>query len=324
MARPRKETADWFPHYAQVFTRERDIIDYLCSEYGHDRGYAWYYRMKEHLCLQPNYRIENFTKIKKSQLAKKFGIPDRIFCAMVATSVEIGGHVEKKGVFFSPWLSNALAPLAEKRKKSRRKKNQRVSESETQVSSSYKDINIDSNNKTNSNNERVEDEKKSKKKKWQEEAEKGVSESVIRVSDSETQKQYERIAKRIFEGICATNEVFRRKWSLPDGTISSDAQKKWIKWVPQIRLLVEKDKAPVAAVWFILEWIFGGTVILPDGTARELEPWEGDRGFCWYDNIQSGKKLREKFPRLCADAKKSFAQKKQQGKQAFSSPIYEF
>jgi len=333
MARPLKNSADWFPHDAKPTTKERDIIEYLCSNFGQDRGYAWYFRMKEYLCGKENYQIENFTRLKKDRLARTFGMPEKIFAAICAASIEVGGHEEKNGAFYSPWLNQALEPLNNKREKDRaRVKCKRVIAATTGVSSLYS---------SNSNNISIRNTKrevadlinetdipqsqaenrivaaKTKQPKRQRKAK-------IRVVAAKT-GEYEELARRIFDGICANNEVYRRIWTLPDGEPNNKAREKWGKWVPDIRLLIEKDGVPADAVHFILAWIFGGEVRLNDGSTRVLEPWVGERGFNWHENIQSGRKLREKFPQLVAAAKRSMTQQPaMKGKPSYSTKIYEY
>jgi len=66
-------------------------------------------------------------------------------------------------------------------------------------------------------------------------------------------------------------------------------------------------------------------VRLNDGSTRVLEPWVGERGFNWHENIQSGRKLREKFPQLVAAAKRSMTQQPaMKGKPSYSTKIYEY
>lgn len=126
--------------------------------------------------------------------------------------------------------------------------------------------------------------------------------------------QYEEIdvffAKKLFRGICACTELFGRKYLGEFDQILARGHKKILKWAEDINKLRRIDHATDFEIEFIIAFVFGGDATGKDGKTYSFKPYRTEK-FNWYSNIQSGEKLRDKFPKLYADAKEQFMKKEE-------------
>lgn len=124
-------------------------------------------------------------------------------------------------------------------------------------------------------------------------------------------------SEKMFWGISKHSDIFQRKYILESGEVSADGRKKIQAWAEDIELLRRLDKVTDFEIDFILAFIYGGKVTTDTGKEYELPAYES-KNFNWFSNIESGKKLREKFKRLMQDAEAHFKNAREKKETAIS------
>lgn len=85
MARPRKQTADWFPHYVDD-GKTKYILE---SRWGND-GYAFWFKLLELLCKTDGHIYDYGNAVNKQFLLARMKMPEETIEEIVATLIDLG------------------------------------------------------------------------------------------------------------------------------------------------------------------------------------------------------------------------------------------
>lgn len=85
MARPRKQTADWFPHYVDD-GKTKYILE---SRWGND-GYAFWFKLLELLCKTDGHIYDYGNAVDKQFLLARMKMPEETIEEIVATLIDLG------------------------------------------------------------------------------------------------------------------------------------------------------------------------------------------------------------------------------------------
>ena len=84
MARPKKNTVDYFPHECNHSTE----LEIILQQYGNE-GYAFYYRLREVLGRTPNHIIKCDSELRKQSLSASTGIEKESMMKIIELMVDI-------------------------------------------------------------------------------------------------------------------------------------------------------------------------------------------------------------------------------------------
>ncbi len=113
MARPKKNTVDYFPHDC-YWNKELEIF---VNKYGND-GYAFYYRLFEQLGVSPNHKYECGEPVDKQYLASKTGVTEEKMNQYIGDLVSVGVIDEsywKEGIVWAQSFVDSVAVVYNKR-----------------------------------------------------------------------------------------------------------------------------------------------------------------------------------------------------------------
>jgi len=113
MARPKKNTVDYFPHDC-YWSKELEIF---VNKYGND-GYAFYYRLFEQLGVSPNHKYECGEPVDKQYLASKTGVTEEKMNQYIGDLVSVGVIDEsywKEGIVWAQSFVDSVAEVYKKR-----------------------------------------------------------------------------------------------------------------------------------------------------------------------------------------------------------------
>tara|TARA_Y100000590_G_scaffold457820_1_gene611265 strand:+ start:729 stop:1184 length:456 start_codon:yes stop_codon:yes gene_type:complete len=117
MARPQKNTVDYFPHDC-IKSRELSLLE---SKFGTDLGYRFYYQMLELLGRTPDHTLPYVSEIDRLYVSNQLQIEieelDKIFSFAVDLKL-LHSESFKAGLIYSEQLVAGVADVYKKRKSS--------------------------------------------------------------------------------------------------------------------------------------------------------------------------------------------------------------